>query len=498
MPAYIRRISTGKKLLRLLVHAGEAAVIVMLANSCTLSVMTGHPFLFLLLIPAFLWISAAPSGMNARLLKQSRPHAGRAVPRDAGGARQYLAAAETKPFPDVSAIRTGKRLCACANGCVLLRLFLLSTAVSVLYSVAGWLGYLPCGTLTQMPGRWIANTMIAVLVESAVFWNGIIRIYLTSEQLGIRWRVIGIVCGLIPVAHLIVLGILIRTAEAEVAFEHEKLLLNEKRSGERICATRYPLLLVHGVFFRDFRYLNYWGRIPKELEKNGAVIYYGNHQSAAPVSGSAEELTARIRQITKETGCEKVNIIAHSKGGLDSRYALARLGADSMVASLTTINTPHRGCEFADYLLGKIPAKQQEMVAATYNAAMRRLGDANPDFLAAVHDLTAEACRHFNEEVPDAPGVWYQSTGSKLTTAGNGRFPLNFTCRLVHYFDGVNDGLVGEPSFPWGESYRFLTAGGKRGISHGDMIDMNRENFDGFDVREFYVQLVHDLKKRGY
>ena len=30
------------------------------------------------------------------------------------------------------------------------------------------------------------------------------------------------------------------------------------------------------------------------------------------------------------------------------------------------------------------------------------------------------------------------------------------------------------------------------------MIDLNRENIEGFDVREFYVQLVSDLKKAGY
>ena len=39
---------------------------------------------------------------------------------------------------------------------------------------------------------------------------------------------------------------------------------------------------------------------------------------------------------------------------------------------------------------------------------------------------------------------------------------------------------------------------GKRGISHGDMIDLNRENIRGFDVREFYVQLVSDLREKGF
>ena len=29
------------------------------------------------------------------------------------------------------------------------------------------------------------------------------------------------------------------------------------------------------------------------------------------------------------------------------------------------------------------------------------------------------------------------------------------------------------------------------------MIDLNRENIEGFDVREFYVQLVAELKTRG-
>jgi triacylglycerol lipase len=31
---------------------------------------------------------------------------------------------------------------------------------------------------------------------------------------------------------------------------------------------------------------------------------------------------------------------------------------------------------------------------------------------------------------------------------------------------------------------------GERGISHGDVVDLNRENIPDFDVREFYVNLV--------
>lgn len=449
-----------KKLIQIILHLLKGCLIFLLANSYSIITIYGNTYILLALIPIFIWLNIVPSLFNQKL--------------------------------------ASKRLRTCGNGCELLRLFLLSTVISVIYSIIGWSGHLSCGSILKAPVLWIVNTLIIILVECIVFWNGIIRIYLTSEQLGIRWRVLGIVCGWIPVAHLIVLSILIRTAEREVKFENDKLLLNRSRKEQLICKTKYPILMVHGVFFRDSRYLNYWGRIPKELTNNGAIIYYGNHQSALSVAESAKELTARIEQITAETGCEKVNIIAHSKGGLDSRYAISMLGANAHVASLTTINTPHRGCEFADYLLSKIPKRQQDMVARTYNGTLRKLGDTNPDFLAAVYDLTAASCWQMNEKVMDMPGIYYQSIGSKLNKASGGRFPLNFTYQLVNCFDGKNDGLVGEKSFPWGESYRFLTANGTRGISHGDMIDMNRENFDGFDVREFYVQLVYDLKKRGF
>lgn len=438
----------------------ETVILFTLANFPTLSQMGISKFLLCLLIPLFLVINVIPNIFHFKLL--------------------------------------GRKLQNSADGCSLLLMFLITTSASIIYSLLGWFGKFQLGNLLQKPGLWGINSLVIFLVELIVFWNGIIRIYVTSEQLGIKLRVVGAVCGMIPVVNLVVLGILIRTVRKEVRVENDKLLLNRERQGMQICKTKYPILLVHGVFFRDSNFFNYWGRIPKELEKNGAVIYYGNHQSAASVENSAGELAERIKQIVEETGCEKVNIIAHSKGGLDCRYAISKLGMESCVASLTTINTPHRGCEFADYLLSKIPKKQQDMVANTYNSALKKFGDYNPDFLAAVNNLTASFCQKLNEEVKDSPNVYYQSVGSKLNVASGGRFPLNFSYRLVQYFDGANDGLVGEKSFPWGQNFQFLTVQGKRGISHGDVIDLNRENFDGFDVREFYVQLVSNLRQSGF
>ncbi|MGN1433082.1 MAG: esterase/lipase family protein [Ruminococcus sp.] len=387
------------------------------------------------------------------------------------------------------------RLRMLADGSDLIIAFLVSSVISIAFHI-----YLPfTGILSSWLGIgfYIASVLNMLLILFVTFINAVIRVCIGSSQIGVGRKVAIVLTGGIPVVNFFTLIPAIKRAKAEVNFESEKTSLDLSRAKDEVCKTKYPILLVHGVFFRDFKYFNYWGRITDELQKNGAKVYFGNHQSALSVIDSAKELTARIKQITAETGCEKVNIIAHSKGGIDCRCAISNYGADKYVASLTTINTPHRGCEFADYLLGVVPKSIQDKIANTYNATMRKFGDENPDFLAAVADLTHKNCEKLNETTPDVDGVFYQSVGSKLNKASNGQFPLNFSYHLVKYFNGANDGLVAESSFKWGSKYTFVTTEGKRGISHGDMIDLNRENIDGFDVREFYVQLVGNLKSMG-
>lgn len=397
------------------------------------------------------------------------------------------------PLLGLSNIQSNK-IRRCQAGCELLFAFLISTAGSI--ALLFLIIFDVVDAHLDSVWNWVLYVLLAVVFEAICFWNGIIRVYISSTQIGIKWRVIGALCGMIPIANLIVLGKILCLATAENKFENDKLILNNQRCMEGLCATKYPILLVHGVFFRDFKYLNYWGRIPEELEKNGARIFYGNHQSAASVADCGKELATRIMQICQETGCEKVNIIAHSKGGLDCRYAISMLGMDKYVASLTTVNTPHRGCAFADYLLSVIPIGVQKGIEKTYNATLKKLGDHNPDFMAAVRDLTYLACMERNALMPDTKGVPVISIGSYLKKGSDGRFPLNMTNGFVKWFDGENDGLVGSESFKWGEEYIYLQPPKDRGISHGDMIDLNRENIKGFDVREFYVQLVNGLKKK--
>lgn len=385
-----------------------------------------------------------------------------------------------------------KRLSSLKKGGRLLGVFLITLLLSV-----AWLFYIIFAT-DLSAGRIILSSVFVFLSELVIFWGGMARCFLTSVQLGIKWRLLAVVFAWIVPINIILLSKMISLVKDECLVETEKIELDSVRAENEICKTKYPVLLVHGVFFRDFRYFNYWGRIPATLIRNGATLYYGNQQSAASVENSGEELARRITQIVEETGCEKVNIIAHSKGGLDSRYAISGCNMDKYVASLTTVCTPHYGCKFAEWILSKVSEGFYKAVADKYNKALKMVGDENPDFCAAVNSLTASACESFSERCPDKEGVYYQSIGSVSKKAGAGKFPLNLSYRFVKLFDGENDGLVSLSSMKWGEHFERLVPEGERGITHGDVIDLNRENIKGFDVREYYVKLLSDLKAKGF
>lgn len=384
------------------------------------------------------------------------------------------------------------RLRFCNHGTLLLAIFVWSLIPSIV-----WHAVLAFLTIPNAYMDLVWSLVYCIVASAILFWNGIICVYCTSSQMGIKWRLIGALCGMIPILNLIVLTRIIKVTSEEVDFEIEKDIAHRDPDQAESCKTKYPIVLIHGVFFRDNKLFNYWGRIPRTLQLHGATIYYGEHQSALPVKESARELTARIRLIVERSGCEKVNIIAHSKGGLDCRYALSEFGLAPYVASLTTINSPHRGCLFADRLLQVIPENVQNKVATAYNVTLTALGDESPDFLAAVGDLTAEACNERNEILTLPEGIYTQSIGSVMGHPSKGQFPLNLFYPYVKKYDGDNDGLVGENSFAWGSRYQLLRCQGKRGISHADIIDLTQENIRDFDVRKFYVELVSDLKNRG-
>ena len=381
----------------------------------------------------------------------------------------------------------------CNHGTVSLFIFALSLIPSLVYH-----GILAFRLLPDSYIDLILSALYCIIFSAVFFYNGIISVYFTSSQMGIKWRFWGAICGMIPIVNIIILAKIISITTDEVEYEIEKEILASDPALDDICKTKYPIVLVHGVFFRDNKVFNYWGRVPNALKFHGATVFYGQHQSALTVKESARELSHRIKLIVERSGCEKVNIIAHSKGGLDCRYAISEFDLAPYVASLTTINTPHRGCIFAEQLLHTIPDKIKNKVAKAYNVTLTALGDETPDFLAAVRDLTNEECVKRNEFLTFPDGIYAQSIGSVMTRPRKGPFPFNLSYRYVKNYDGENDGLVGEHSFSFGEKYTLLRAESDRGISHGDMIDLSRENRRDFDVRAFYINLVSDLRQKGF
>lgn len=341
------------------------------------------------------------------------------------------------------------------------------------------------------------NALTAGVFLFIHYINGFFRTAFCSARLGIVLRLLMLFFWWLPPLNLVLFAKWCAIVRRELIYEKNRFLLDSARVESHICQTRYPVIMVHGIFFRDWQYLNYWGRIPRALKRNGASVFYGRQQSSLSIAGSAAELKQEILRVLAQTGAPKVNIVAHSKGGLDARYAISRLGMAPYVASLTTVNTPHRGCQFADALLASLPQWLVCFTASRYNALFHRLGDSTPDFLAGVQDLTAASCAVFNSQTPDMPQVFYQSVASKMHSVRSAGFPLNLGYLLCKKYEGDNDGLVSVSSAIW-SNYMGLLHAGKKGISHGDMIDLTHRNIKGFDVCEFYVLLFAGLKKHGF
>ncbi len=63
------------------------------------------------------------------------------------------------------------------------------------------------------------------------------------------------------------------------------------------CATRYPIVLVHGVGFRQRNFPGYWGRIPKQLIHRGAQIFYTCHDAWGTLEGNGAIIRENIMEI---------------------------------------------------------------------------------------------------------------------------------------------------------------------------------------------------------
>ncbi|MBQ7817761.1 MAG: hypothetical protein IJ388_03080 [Oscillospiraceae bacterium] len=264
----------------------------------------------------------------------------------------------------------------------------------------------------------------------------------------------------------------------------------------------FPILLVHGMGFRDNQYVGYWGRIPKTLEELGCSIYFGHQDSNADIETNGKHLSERINQILRETGAEKVNIIAHSKGGLDSRYAISSLNMGDKVASLTTIATPHHGSKTIDKLM-RLPQPLIKFVCACTDCWFLLLGDKKPNTYKVLHAFTTDAAAAFNAQNPNCSSVLYQSYAFVMRKPSSD-FLMWLPNLVVKCIDGENDGLLTPASVQWGDFKGVYRGVGNRGISHCDEIDLrrkplSRKSGDGIsDIVDVYREIVLALIKNGF
>ena len=270
------------------------------------------------------------------------------------------------------------------------------------------------------------------------------------------------------------------------------------------CKTKYPIMLVHGMGFRDRKRLGYWGRIPEKLKEYGAGIYYGNQDGNASVEYNALLLKKSLYKALRDSGAEKLNIIAHSKGGLEARYLISSLGQADKIASLTTISTPHNGSITVDKLM-KLPEFMIKSAAGITDLFMRLFGDENPDTYRVFYQLTTRFAERFNIENPDADEVLYQSFGFAMNN------PLSDILLTIPYLfvkacEGRNDGLLSERAVRWTNFMGVYFGTGFRGISHCDEVDLRRRRFSGrkssdthkiSDITDFYIKLVSGLRNAG-
>lgn len=224
---------------------------------------------------------------------------------------------------------------------------------------------------------------------------------------------------LTAVAGLVAATILCATG---CASESEEPADDAAESGEDAFTARpakHAIVLAHGF---DASTTNRWAfyNVATKLRADGQVVHEGLVSPYKGVPDRAAQLARHVddaqRECRAKPGCDasKVHIIAHSMGGLDSRYLISKLGYGDRVASLTTISTPHRGSRIADVLLKVIPEDHAKAVNAAASLWARSFTERDlaegSDIRAALTSISEkDTAENFNRNVKDDARVTYLS-----------------------------------------------------------------------------------------
>ena len=258
-------------------------------------------------------------------------------------------------------------------------------------------------------------------------------------------------------------------------------------------ATKYPIVLAHGIILKDGKFFKAFGRIEKVLRAGGHSVQTSTTDGVGSIETNAEQLKKQIEEILQTEGVEKVNVIAHSKGGLDTRYMIEKLGMKDKIASVTFLCTPHKGSQIATKLYA-LPRPVKGFLAFWINLWYRIFGDKHPDILKACRQLSANPSGVLEGFEP-ADGIFMQSYSTTLEKSSDDfimGIPLLFSRKFEN---DRSDGVVSV------ESSKFATYLGNcidDSISHTEIVDLTVDKKKKEKIYAFYTELCKDLEKRGY
>lgn len=230
--------------------------------------------------------------------------------------------------------------------------------------------------------------------------------------------------------------------------------------------TRYPVVLVHG--FGSLGTVGKPGLLHHQarfLRLHGTLAYAPNVAPYDTTAVRAQEWLTRLDRIVEEAGAEKVNLIGYSAGGLDARFLASRCGLQDRIASVITVNTPHRGSELATWTLQESNIVKQ-VALGVMDVSGRIFYEREPRVTAGLRELTPEyLCDEFNPKTPDVAGIYYASWAGAAGKGTETRIStlLLIQNRILYDLAGVNDGMVTVESARWGDF---------RGVVAGDHLTM--------------------------
>lgn len=248
---------------------------------------------------------------------------------------------------------------------------------------------------------------------------------------------------------------------------------------QRNASTRYPILLVHGLFgFERIGHFELFHDVKGALKTAGSRVFVPHLSATHKNETRGEQLLAQIDRVLRGTGADKVNLIGHSQGALAARYAAAL--APHAVASVTSVSGPNHGSELADFLRkalvpGRLPEAVAQHVATLFANFLSLLSGSMTlpqNALAALNALTTEGVGDFNDKFPQGlPKTWggqgpeqvngvryYSWSGVLPATSPSTLDPAQHICHaLSQYFmteTQQNDGFVGRFSSHLGQVIR--------------------------------------------